>query len=88
MIDAFHQRFKLAYGTKPTWREKEVGQIGDLLKKHTGDVLVARINFMFDGRSKWPPPPYSLDAFVSNLDRFVEVAEPEPATPIRKVKTL
>lgn len=72
MIDAFHQAFKAAYGEKPTWGDKEVGQIATLLTKHSGDVLISRMQFMFAGKAKWPPGPYSLDVFVANIDRFVE----------------
>jgi hypothetical protein len=87
VIDAFHQAYKSAYGTKPTWGEKEVGQIGALLKKHSGDALVARIAFMFAGRAKWPPGPYSLDVFVANIDRWVDAAPPAQTT-FRKVPEL
>ena len=48
-----------------------MGQVGQLLNKHPADVLIARINFMFDGKAKWPPPPYSLDVFVRNIDTWV-----------------
>lgn len=72
VIDGFHERFKQAYGTKPTWGPKSVGMIGSLLKRHSADELFARMDFMFGGRAKWPPPPYSLDVFVKHIDRWVE----------------
>lgn len=86
VIDAFHQRFKTASGEKPTWGPKEVGQIGGLLKKHPADVLIRRINFMFDGKAKWPPPPYSLDVFVTNIDRWVEQAPQINTRPMEELK--
>jgi hypothetical protein len=89
VIDAFHRRFKAAYGTKPTWDGKTVSQVETLLKKHTGDVLIARIDFMFDGRAKWPPGPYSLDVFVVNIDRWVEASQQSfLQPPIRKEQEL
>lgn len=72
VIDGFHERFKAAYGTKPTWDGKALGLISSLLKKHKAETLFERMDFMFSGRSKWPPPPYSLDVFVANIDRWVE----------------
>jgi hypothetical protein len=85
VIDAFHQRFKAASGEKPTWGPKEVGQIGGLLKKHPAEVLIRRINFMFDGKAKWPPPPYTLDVFVANIDKWVEV---QPQLNVRAMEEL
>lgn len=72
VIDGFHQRYKAKYGTKPTWGVKAVGQIAGLLKKHAADTLFARMDFMFAGKAKWPPGPYSLDSFVAHIDSWVE----------------
>jgi hypothetical protein len=36
------------------------------------------MEFMFAGKAKWPPPPYTLDTFVSNIDKFVDS---QPARP-------
>lgn len=85
VIDAFHQRFKAAYATKPTWDGKTVGQVGALLKKHPADTLIARMDFMFAGKAKWPPPPYSLDVFVTNIDRWVDAT---PAAQVRHIEEL
>jgi hypothetical protein len=65
-------------GSKPTWTEKQAGQIAQLLTKHPLAELVARMEFMFAGKAKWPPPPYTLDTFVSNIDKFVDS---QPARP-------
>jgi hypothetical protein len=82
VIDGFHQRYKAKYGTKPTWGPKTIGQVGLLLKKHRASTLFERMDFMFAGRAKWPPGPYSLDVFIANLDRWVD--DSTPAAPIRK----
>lgn len=77
VIDSFHTRFKAKYGTKPTWDGKTIGQVGRLLGKHTADVLEQRMDFMFAGKAKWPPGPYSLSVFVTNIDRWVDDRQPE-----------
>lgn len=76
VIDGFHDRYKSKYGTKPTWDKKAIGQIAGLLKKHAASTLFARMDFMFAGKSKWPPPPYTLDVFVRNIDAWV-TSEPK-----------
>lgn len=83
VIDAFHQRFLERYQTKPTWDAKARGQIGALLKNHPAAELVARMDFMFAGKAKWPPPPYSLDVFAKHIDRWVE--ELDFSSPQRRV---
>ena len=76
-IDAFHGLFKATYGTKPTWGAAEIGMLGMLLKKQPLHEILTRARFMFDGKAKWPPGPYSLDVLVKNFDKFVEQAQPE-----------
>ena len=86
-IDAFHQRFKSKYGEKPDWNGKAIGLLSALIKRHSLATLVGRMDFMFAGRSKWPPGPYSAEVFVQHFDRWIE----EVATiqsPLRKVEEL
>lgn len=87
VIDAFHQAFKSAYGTKPTWGSKSVAQVESLLKKHPAGILIERIAFMFSGRAKWPPGPYSLEVFVGHIDRWVE-SNAQSSQPFRRVDEL
>lgn len=88
VIDGFHERYKSAYGTKPTWDKKSIGQLSALLKKHPADVLFARMDFMFSGKAPWPPPPYSLDVFVKHIDRWVGDGPVQSAIPFRRVKEI
>jgi hypothetical protein len=86
-IDGFHERFKAAYGTKPTWNGKAIGLLSSLLKRHSLSVVLERMDLMFAGTAKWPPPPYSAEVFVQHFDRWVDVS-PRPTTPYRRVDEL
>jgi hypothetical protein len=87
-IDAFHARFKAAYGTKPDWNGKNITLLSALIKRHPLPVLIERMEFMFAGRAKWPPPPYSADVFVQHFDRWIDIASSTPTMPLRKVEEL
>ncbi len=86
-IDGFHQRFRARYDAKPDWGGKQIKLLSSLLKRHGLDALLTRMDFMFSGKAKWPPGPYSLDTFVSNFDRWVD-ERPVQSAPIRKIEEL
>lgn len=86
VTDLFFTRYEAAYKTKPTWGGKQAGQVADLLTKHACTEIIARMNFMFDGKAEWPEPPYTLDCFVSNIDRWVSAAKDKPK--FRKLERL
>lgn len=87
-IDGFHNRFKAAYGTKPTWDGKSIGLLSSLLKRHPLTTLLERMDFMFAGKAKWPPGPYSAGVFVQHFDRWVDATPSAPTAPIRKLEEL
>jgi hypothetical protein len=86
-IDGFHQRFKAKYGTKPTWDGKAIGLLSALIKRHPLATLLDRMDFMFEGRAKWPPGPYSASVFVQHFDRWVDEHAPSQP-PMRRIDEL
>ena len=89
LTDLFFERFERSYGTKPTWTDRQAGQIAGLLKKHPIAELIARIDFMFSGKADWPKPPYTLDTFVTNIDRWIPAgADTAKPAAFRKIPKL
>lgn len=86
-IDAFHQRFKEKYGTKPDWSPKAIGMLSALIKRHPLPTLLERMDFMFSGKANWPKGPYTTDVFVQHFDRWVD-DKPSYQPPLRKIEEL
>lgn len=81
-IDAFHRAFKKrANGAKPTWGDKQVGQMNGLLAKHSAAEVIRRIEILFTA------PPAFLAGCQPDLGTLV-VHFDKLATPAQERKSL
>lgn len=72
VIAAFDARYELAYGMKPTWGQKQGGQVKKLLSKHSAGEIGRRISILFDA----PPAflagsPADFGTLVQHFDKLV-----------------
>lgn len=69
-IEAFDSGYRSAYGAKPTWSEKQVGQVKYLLRKHSAEEVKRRIANMFRSPPDWLKPPFDVGTLVQHFDKF------------------
>lgn len=75
-IDAFDQLFRAWAGEPPRWRDRERGQMKQLLEAGaTVDQIQERANVMFDIAPRYPAEHPDLGTLLANWDKFVKPQE-------------
>lgn len=78
-IDAFHQYYKRTNGGhKPTWGTGRANMMKELVGKHTCAEVIRRIGILESHPPKFPPTPWDLPTFVSNIDKVATAPAPKP----------
>lgn len=70
-VELFYSRFQFAYGSKPSWGQKQGAQIKNLLKSHGATEVQRRIAILFDSPPSWLKPPFDLGTLVQHFDKLV-----------------
>lgn len=70
-IDAFHAAYRDAFGVKPTWGGKQVGQLKPLVAKHGAGEVVRRVGVLASA----PPTflrgsPWDVGTLVAHFDKL------------------
>lgn len=74
VVDLYFWSYQAKYSALPTWSGACGVQLKRLIKAHSADEVIDRMNRMFEGQLKWADEPYTWSLLVSQFDRLVSVA--------------